>query len=52
MSVTKNLPHHLTVMVQALSFSSYAATGVLKSRGLARQLAPMGPRLGRVNLAP
>ena len=26
--------------------------GVLKSRGLARQLAPIGPLSGRVNLAP
>ena len=34
---------------EGTSRSSKAATGVLKSRGLARQLAPIGPRPGISN---
>ncbi len=34
------------------SRSSNAATGVLKSRGLARQFAPIGPRPGSVEFLP
>ena len=35
-----------------IAMSSNQAQGVLKSRGLARQLAPIGPRSGSVSLAP
>jgi len=47
----------LAWVVPAVVFAGWelvvkAATGVLKSRALARQLAPIGPRFGSVNFAP
>jgi len=48
--VDQNPPLYLFTIVKASSLSSYAATGVKKSLGLASPLAPIGPRLGSSNL--
>jgi len=50
--VAWNCPHHFTVTVDGTSLSSKAATGVLKSRRFAMQLAPIGPRPGSSNFWP
>lgn len=44
--------HTLVILVKSRSLSSKAATGCMKSRGLASPLAPMGPRSGILKWAP
>ena len=47
MTADQRRPRNFEVMRKSPSRSSKAATGALKSRGLARPLAPMAPELGQ-----